>query len=308
VAYAMIETWQPSAKSHEILNRALEHIEGAPYQVSARWVFYRLLQDGIYNKKADYKSFLNLTSRARHSNFWSPDLLADETRSMTILEPNGTRPPDPDISHEIELAIESAKQERKDLLHEYENYSYSHSYTIDPNYYHDHICIIMFEARAMEQQFKFYAQGFTLCPFGGQPSIPYKYKIAKHLESQYQHYEKPIAVMYFGDCDVAGQSIFNTAQEDITKWCDALLQWHYCGLTMDQVINYQIPENIEHKGYQWEALTDSQAKEIIASEISKHVDIDGALSRAWRESHEITAQVETAVKEVLDREEETQCE
>lgn len=303
MAYANVETWQPSAKSRVILDRAKEHIESVPYKVSARWVFYRLLQDGIYTKKADYKNtFISLTSRARHSGYWDPDVLADETREAVIFEPEGWDTPEADINEQIELARVRAKEEIEDLRESLENYRYRHNYRIDSTYFHDCITVVMFEARAMEQQFRRYAGGLTLCPFAGQPSIPYKYEIAKYLESQCEKYDKPLLVLYFGDYDEAGQTIFNTALEDIGKWCNYEIRWEFCGLTREQVESYNVPENLEHEGYQWEALTDGQAAEIIQSSIRKFVDIDEANRRAWRESRELREAVERAVNEELEEE------
>lgn len=301
MAYVNVETWQPNPKSKSILDRAMEHIRSVSYKVSARWVFYRLLQDGIYTKKSDYKNtFISLTSRARHSGYWNPDILADETREAVIFEPDGTDKPGVAIQEQIELARVLAKEEIEELRESLDNYQYIHSYRIDPNYYHDSITVVMFEARAMAQQFKLYAEGLTLCPFGGQPFIPYKYEIAKYLEAQHEKYDKPLLVLYFGDYDEAGQTIFKTAQTDISKWCGYGIRWEFCGLTLEQVKRYEIPENIEHEGYQWEALTDRQAAEIIQTSIRKFVDVEEASRRAWRESRRVRETVEAVVNEELN--------
>lgn len=301
MAYANVGTWQPAAKSKLILDRAMEHIRSVPYKVSARWVFYRLLQDGIYTKKSDYKNtFISLTSRARHSGYWDPDILADETREAVIFEPEGWNSPDVDISEEIQTARQLAKEELAELKDRLENYEYIHQYRIDSTHYHGSITVVMFEARAMEQQFRRYAYGLTLCPFGGQPSIPYKYEIAKYLEAQHEKYGKPLLVLYFGDYDEAGQTIFETAQTDIGKWCQYEIRWEFCGLTLEQVKKYEIPENIEHEGYQWEALNDPQAAEIITESIRNFVDVDLANRKAGQESRRIREIVETAVNEELE--------
>jgi hypothetical protein len=300
MAYVNVENWTPTKKSKMILDRAFEHIKSVPYKVSARWVFYRLLQDGIYTKKSDYKNtFIGLTSRARHSGYWSPDLLADETREAVIYEPEGTNKPNPDIEEQIHYARFNAKREYQFLENRYLNYEYNHDYQIDPTWYLDNITVVMFEARAMKDQFKRYAKDLTLCPFGGQPSIPYKYELAKYLEDQKEHYNKPILVLYFGDYDEAGQTIFNTAREDIGKWCEYGINWQFCGLTKEQAIYYQIPENIDHKGFQWEALTDPQAKEIITSSIKKYTDIEKAKIKAIHESREIRIQVNEIINQEI---------
>ena len=57
-------TYQPRAEQANILDQALAHIRSVPYDVSARWLFYRLLQDGLYRVKEDYHGkFLPLTAK-----------------------------------------------------------------------------------------------------------------------------------------------------------------------------------------------------------------------------------------------------
>lgn len=289
--------YTPTGKSREILDRAMEHVQSVDYQVSVRWVFYRLLQEGLYSKKSDYILFIQLTSRARHKNYgqWNPITLADETRSMIKEAYEGDKPgTDPaDI-------FDSAEREDRghlDYLKERAaNYYSTYEHTIDPNYYQDSFCIIMFEARAMVQQFKKYTEGLTLCPFGGQPSIPYKYRIATYLHEMSDKYDKPVTVLYFGDLDKGGDDIFNAGSRDIKKWCSAPIKFIRCGLTEQQVERYNIPENFDHPGYQWEALDDRAAQEIIADGLKPYYDTRAA-DRAYREA----AGIQEAVRAEVDK-------
>lgn len=291
--------YTPYGATKRILDRAMEHIQSVSYQVSVRWVFYRLLQEGLYNKKSDYAKFIALTSRARHAwyNGWDPTTLADETRAMVVAKVNGD-PPDIGIESAIEHGVKLAEEEREDYREQFENYRYRHAFDIDTNYYQERFCLIMFEARAMGQQFRTYTDGLTLCPFGGQPSIPYKWAIAKYIEDRCAHYEKPAVVLYFGDLDDAGESIFRAGKTDIGAWCSAPIHFVRCGLTQEQVERYGIPENFEHPGYQWEALTDAQAPEIIESSLAEFYDMDAA-ERAEEESARIRIEVTQAVNEKL---------
>ena len=78
-----MEGYTPQKQTAKILDRAFELVESVPYQVSARWLFYRLLQEGWYKTKQDYSNkFLKAVSTARHCFYhdWRPDTLADETR------------------------------------------------------------------------------------------------------------------------------------------------------------------------------------------------------------------------------------
>lgn len=300
MAYAHIETWKPHAKSADTLNRAMEHIQSVPYKVSVRWVFYRLLQDGIYAKKSHYAGFVALTSRARHAgwNGWHPTLLADETREMTIYA-GGGREPDPDIGWLVADGVEQARSDLEYYREQLKSYRYRSDYSVDPSFLHDYIVVVMYEARAMSQQFRAYAKGVTLCPFGGQPSIPYKFEIAQYLSREHDRYGKPVKVLYFGDLDEQGREIFETGKADISKWCRAELDFTWCGLTEEHVRKYQVPENIEHEGYQWEALTDEQAAEIIHEGMAPYYDF-GANRRAQELSATIQNRVEAAVNERIE--------
>ena len=264
MAYRLIDTWKPNRKSQGILSLSLEHVQSVDYKVSARWVFYRLLQAGIYRAKEDYFTFSSLLSKARHAQWggWHPLTLADETRDMLPYVSGGEHP-HPDIELLVEHGVMEAVEDLEYYRGQIESYKYRSEYQVDQNYLHDNVVAVMFEARAMIQQFRKYTKGVTLCPFGGQPSIPYKYKIAQYLEDEARTYRKPVKILYFGDLDEKGVEIFETGKADISKWCRADLDFTWCGLTEEQVARYGIPENIDHVGYQWEALTDPQAREII---------------------------------------------
>ncbi len=75
--------YKPSAEGKYILDRAWCWVQSVPYQPSARWVFYRLLQDGTYSKKGDYRHLLGILSKARKGFYdqWNPGTLADDTRA-----------------------------------------------------------------------------------------------------------------------------------------------------------------------------------------------------------------------------------
>lgn len=294
-------SYQPYGKTKKILDRAMEHIRSVDYQVSIRWVFYRLLQENLYRKKSDYITFVSLSSRARKNWYdgWTPETLADETRQMEIFNDEGERP-EPDLAGLIEDEVKEAEEEIEWHKEQAENYEHSFQYEIDPNYYQADFCVVMYEARAMHQQFLKYTHGLTLCPFGGQPSIPYKWKIAKYIENQCEKYGKNCVVLYFGDLDDAGLLIFKAGEQDISQWCNADVNFVRCGLTEEQAVKYKIPENFEHPGsFQWEALTDPQAREIIEESLLKYYDFNAA-TRAKEEARQVMYRVNQAVNDYLD--------
>ncbi len=238
-----MEVYKPQQQTARILDRAFELVESVPYTVSARWLFYRLLQEGYYNTKQDYSNkFLKAVSAARHAFYkqWRPDTLADETREAI---PGGA-------GWESGASWLEAVAKAECQLDKW---------YLQPVYLE-----CWYEARAMTDQFRHYTKNVTLRPMGGQPSIPYKWKTAKDLERAARRYHHPIIILYFGDLDPAGETISETIERDVREWCNARFEFVRCGLTAEQVSLYNVPENIEHPGaYQWEALTDEGAREIM---------------------------------------------
>lgn len=240
--------WNPSSETVQILEQGLKHVNSVPYNVSLRWVFYRLLQDGIYKNKNDYHTkFMTIFSNARHNNTcgWHPNTVEDDTRGI-YWKGVGVETEE-DAVDEIKCNFDKLRDQ-------------------------EHIVLLLYEARAMSKQFAYYTKHIPLIPMGGESSIPLRYETAYAVSRLSKRYNKPVVLLYFGDCDIKGRKIQKTAKTDITRWCKTSFIWKYCGLTEEQVIKYNVPENFEKPGYQWEALTDSQAKEIITGFIAKYHD------------------------------------
>jgi len=245
----------PDPKTQKILNAALDHVKSVSYKVSLRWVFYRLYQDGFYSTKEGYNKFEYLCSRARHSrwNGWRPDSLADETREI-IRRIYGYP--------EIEEALEEMPDDLASNI----------DLSIDHFYRQDNYIEIWYEARAMTGQFRHYTAKIDLIPLGGMSSIPYKWRIAKELEWKRKKYQKPIVILYFGDEDLAGHAIKADVEDDVRKWSEATFEIVWAGLTKEQAEKHGIPHSIEKKGYQWEALDDEAAAEIIRESLDRFID------------------------------------
>jgi len=237
------ETYTPHGKTAKMLERALEVVNSVPYNVSTRWLFYRMLQEGYYSKKSDYRSqFCKATASARRACWggWRPDTLVDDTREP-IVRGDG-------FASELDWLRLVQRAECQ----------------LDKWFGQEYYVELWYEARAMSQQFKYYTDYMTLRPLGGQPSIEYKYRAAKALEAASARYAVPIVVLYFGDLDTAGGIISDVVERDVRLWCEADFQFIRCGLTLDQVRRYNVPENFEKPGeFQWEALSDDGAHQII---------------------------------------------
>ena len=152
----------------------------------------------------------------------------------------------------------------------------------------------------MVRQFEHYTNGVTLRPFQGQPSRPYKYEIAECIDQAAGQYGKEIVILYFGDYDAAGLAIQNTAEADIRGWCSADFELIRRGLNEGDGERLGISENFEHPGsYQWEALDDKQAGELITTSVNKYVD-KNIVSDAWSEGYKAGNIFDDYVKDFKD--------
>ena len=251
--------YKPNKRGREILARAWEHVQSVPYRATSRWLFYRVLQDGFYPIKRDgdkaraYSAFLGLTSRARHNGWegWRPNTLADDTRQ----------------SIEHKTGYRDTGKWAGDLV------KYAWAPVLDHWYRQETYAEVWYEAVAMSAQFQHYTRGVTLRPFSGMPSIAYKWAIAQQLERHAEKYGLPVTALYFGDFDDAGKMIPETSAADIAAWCDVDFDFVRVGLNEGDGQRLGIPENFDKPGtYQWEALPDDAARDMITSAVGSYMD------------------------------------
>lgn len=247
-----MSTYKPRPEQAAILDRAWQHVQGVPYAVTARWVFYRLLEEVYGGRKEAYKTqFLPLMSRARKAFYgpWRPDSLVDESR-VFYLGGDG---------HSSEVAWRKAV--RENLTCNLDHWASQPAYME-----------LWFEAKAMRAQFEFYAPGFTLRPFGGDPSISYKWEAAAAIRRASQRYAVPVHIYYFGDRDDKGESIALAALQNIQEWAGVPFSFERVGLTVEQATDFGLSSSIDKPdAYQWEALDDDQARELIKP-VTEQVD------------------------------------
>lgn len=288
--------YNPSQETANLLNWAFKRIQEAPYAVTARWAFYRCVQE-LGLQKGDYGKFIRVTSvaRKRFWNKWTPWTLIDDTRNIYTYGGGHSD-------------YEKWFEEQRKNTPRYEPYSTQNE-----------ILQIWFEAQAMFSQFKYYTEPLriTIVPFRGDTGVHHKWEIARLLWAVYSIHRKPITILYFGDYEpfedrgsrAKGLSIPKSALRDIEQWLMWLLQaskieWNKypltferVGLNQDQIDKWKLPENPERQGeYQWEALSEKYAEELIMGSIRKHWNIDAIQKLQKREKKDAKKWRETLGK------------
>jgi hypothetical protein len=184
---------------------------------------------------------------------------------------------------------------------------------ISHHYKQNEYCEVWFEANAMYSQFEYYTKGLTLMPFGGDCHIVPKWEAAKRLTKMGKLYGKRVRVLYFGDLDKKGKEIPKSAMKDVRPWCywisekEVLPELTICGLTEHQVqyfkdIKDPVQDDPVNPGkYQWEALSDSQAKWIIEGAMGRNVDL-AAIDRAEKASARLKKKWGPRLKAVIEAE------
>lgn len=297
-------SYEPRPESMRILQRAWHWIQSVDYAVTIRWVFYRLLQDGTYSKKAGYKHLICLLSKARKMFYgvWRPWTLADDSRGPILLQRKGY--------YSLYLRgygfvdeSEWLKTIRKELNCPLDKWMTQPIYAE-----------IWFEAAAMQGQFLHYANRYMpLLAFKGDISIPEKWRTAERLANRYKELQKPIHIYYFGDFDEKGLIIPRSAWSDIGSWATGLIMkdqglsfeeaksiftYHRVGINENHITELGIPENPERPGtYQWEALDDAQAEELILQ------STELLALNAFKEMEEKEEEIERRFREKLEEEE-----
>lgn len=281
--------YKPNPATGALLDRAWGYVNSVPYTVTARWLFYRLLQDSFLEAKADYKRLLGYLSKARKMFYrrWRPDTLADDTRAALVRGGSFTKPQD---------WLQAVKEQVTCNLDRWQ----SQPYYVE----------VWFEAAAMQAQFEFYTDpNIPLLAFHGDVSIPEKWKSATRLFNRWEQLKKPIRVLYYGDYDEKGLQIPESAREDIVYFIaymfvgkyhedsyldhfkEFLQNWKFIrvGLNEEHAEQYDIPENPDRPGtYQWEALGDEAAQELI-QQANEYMDQDAVAGIKMREDKATTA-------------------
>lgn len=270
--------YRPQEKTAKILKWVLGKVEEVPYRVTLRWAFYRCVQElGLGLSKKDYNNFKKWIFRARKGFWggWKPWTLAENARDVLPLS----------IGHET---FRDWVKSLENIKPTYEKFSSQENFVM-----------IWFGAEAMRSQFRHYADpyGIPLVSFRKDPSIDLKWKIVEYsVELEDKYGPKPIYILYFGDYEPdpkpgsmtkrmrTPQDVFEFVR---SQFFDLLFQerpdippkrglfnFVRCGLKQEHAEQWDLPENPDRPGeYQWEGLSDDQARELIVRSIEKFLNL-----------------------------------
>jgi len=243
-------TWEPRAWREE-LTWLIDIVKALPYKPSLRWCDYRVM-DKFGIGKMEFKTFEKSVSKARKNfwNGWHPNTLKDSAR-LVYYRGYGSET----FEEMLEVIVNR----------EWNAFLWSKL----PFYVE-----VWFEAEAMEGQFRYYLEPLRITsrPFRGDYTIPMKWRASQELVEM-MNAGKEIQIFYFGDCDKKGESIPQDALKDIFAW-GRKFEPIYGGLNLDQARKYALPPNPERPNqWQWEALKDEQAREIILEILHSHINM-----------------------------------
>jgi len=250
----------PGEQARRLIDAAYSASKSVPYEVNLRWVFYRLWQAGtlayvnatpkLPKKVNAYVRLKSVCTKAVHFGILSPDWVIDDTRSM--------------YGRSGESSIDAWLEELMESECEVDWWSTQSVYLM-----------IAFEADAMRSQFEYYTEEFAcrMWPMRGDPSNAYKLRIAKVVDGASRTYGLPVVILYFGDLDEKGLTIPEAAFRDIHAWSTADLKVYRVGLNPGDEERFNMPDIPGKPGcYQWEALEDEQARELIEGSVMEFLD------------------------------------
>ena len=303
--------WTPRPETEYVLERAWHHTQLVPYRPSVRWVTYRLLQEGtLRDKTKGYGQLLACTSRARKTFYldWRPDTFADDTRAPLLMEREG--------HYNLHLragGFETPKQWMEALASEIN--CPLDRWANQPTYVE-----VCFEAAAMMEQFRYYCnENVPLLAFRGDLSIDPKWQIASRLYERWRTFGQKVKVLYFGDLDKKGLEIPRSVEKDIYPFSVRLMherngskeliaeydafaaafEFIRIGLNPEHPAIYDMQENPARPGtYQWEALSDAGAEELIAT-VEDHLDLP-AFDRVAEEEERAAERIRKHLRDLMD--------
>lgn len=279
--------YTPRTDTKVILDAGMEFIRSLPYTTTSRAVFYRLKEDGLIAEKAGYNSWLKITSSARKALYvspagvWCPDIFADDGREVVYQ------------AYGYEKASYAVRDLPEQIISDIQ-------LKLDHFFYQKNVTMVLYESQAMGAQFTHYVKGIDHAGLKGDASVPHKYEIAQNLNRLYRRYGKPVTVLYYGDLDKKGLEIPESAMDDIYTWLDegVEVKFERIGITVEQIRELGL-EKPGRTTYEWEVLSDEQAKGLIIGTMGQYVDLE-LIERFEDASERLTMAHRHRVRELLN--------
>lgn len=298
--------YNPDAITEKILEGAWDYIQSVEYQPGGREVFYNLFDRGFFSKRIQQsiqratknknltrlkfikekpkavanRYYIDYTKNARRRFYkeWQPTTFPDESRS--VIEDNlyfwDTNNAWDWIDEDLFIKKEIHTPDPPTLGKFPANKT---------------IIEIWFETSANTDFFRQYTNGMILRPFSGQYSIEKKWQAYQQiLEYNRKWSDKKVHILYFGDYDLKGNQIPETAVENIRAWGEAReepvnFEFHRIGLNEEHIKKFKLPDNPDKPGaYQWEALDVDKRIKLLEDSVKKYLEVDELLLEKIKEN------------------------
>ena len=284
-----LASWKPQTKSrallHDVEEVLHEYVDLLP--LTLRQIFYRLVGTRDYPKnEAFYDRLLDKLARARRAGLVSFDAIRDD--GVTIKQAPGFY----GMTGFWSAVTNTAKKYRTDRLQ-------GQAVVLE----------LWCEAGGMVPQLVRVAHefGVTVYSSGGFDSLTAKYDAAK----RYKNRERPTVVLHVGDYDPSGESIFDSADEDIVALTHDLgapgrVTFKRLAVTLEQIERYALPgapaKKNDKRGDDWivdavqaEALDPATLAAEVRAAIGAHLDLEklqDVLDQEQEDRSELIAHVE----------------
>lgn len=305
--------WKPTPQAMERIAQVKSVIDAANYQVSVRFIFYRLVGNFGYPKtEKDYKNLAELLVKARRAQLISFADIADS---------------DPALA-----AGASGWENRAQFL----NFRKSvNSYELHPGLDQPYEIELWSEDAGSVPMLAEITRGLpiTIYSTGGFSSVTVTHEIAQRVMSR----EVPTIFLHIGDYDPSGESIFKSMSQDVGAFISYELgcDWDEetgetynaesddgpdfrpirVALTREQADMWQLetapPKASDSRSRNWvgetvqvQAMTEEQMREVVEAAINQYIDwdkIEELRERSEEERDEMAPLVSAAMDNVIEQ-------
>lgn len=307
--------WKPTPEARRLIEQVLMVIAASTYEISVRFIFYRLVGNYGYPKtERDYKNLAELLVKARRAQLIPFDAITDSDPALA----GGAW----------------GYSGRADYLHSKKSVS---GYSIDPLRGQPYEIELWSEDAGSVPMLAGIAQDYpvTIYSTGGFSSVTVTHSIAQRVLSRHV----PTIFLHIGDYDPSGESIFKSMSQDVGAFVSAesgcswdpntgqtyneedLDEASYdfrpirVALTEEQTLQWNLetapPKKTDSRSRNWEgetvqvqAMTEDQMRDVVTETLDRFYDHDVAneiKAQARRERLEMAPLVADAIDDVINQ-------